>query len=277
MLEIRVFASEYSIKRIKTCAMKNFLIPFDFSDVAINALDYAVKFAGKDPSTRLYLVHIADGSIPEQEIKSKFSIIEKEYKEPGAPEIRTIIRSGEFTPAITDIQKELSIDLIIMGTAGVESEDEVSTGTSEFIRDADLPVLVVPENVKHFKLNTIVLTVGKKRIADKSPLNVLLKISRKFNAEVRLLTIQRSKEVYSSEEEEKNENIIEYFLENFYSYHSFPESEDIEQGIMNYVNKNDIDMLAILPRTHLEPEKSSEGKLTRRLTLRTGIPLLVLD
>lgn len=262
---------------LKTGAMKNLLIPFDFSDVAINALDYAVKFAGEDPSVRLYLVHIADGTIPEQEIESKFSIIEEEYKKPGGPEIRTMIRSGEFTPALTGIQEELSIDLIIMGTAGVESDEEVSTGTSEFIREADLPVLVVPENVKHFKLNTIVLTVGKKRIADKSPMNVLLKISRKFNAEVRLLTIQKGKEEYSSEEEEKNENIIEYFLENFYSYHSFPESEDIEEGILNYVDKHDIDILAILPRTHLEPGKSSEGKLTRRLTLRTGVPLLVLD
>ena len=93
-----------------------------------------------------------------------------------------------------------------------------------------------------------------------------------------VLTVHKD-EVYMgySPEDETNENILQYYLEDFYSHHSFSENEDIEKGIMEYIEKHEIDMLAIMPRTHLKTEAASEGKLTRMLTLHTNIPLLVLD
>ena len=63
----------------------------------------------------------------------------------------------------------------------------------------------------------------------------------------------------------------------FYSHHSFAENEDIEQGINDYIQSRKMDMLAILPKTHLSEDQASEGRLTRLLTLHTDIPLLVLD
>lgn len=260
--------------------MKNFLIPFDFTEVSQNALEYAVKLSDNDPAGNMYLLHIADGSRNEEEIENGFYEVKNRFNKPGDPEIHTLIRKAELTPAVLQLQKELEIDLVIMGTGGAQNfSNDISTGTSEFIQQADLPVLVIPETVKDFRLNTIVLTVGKDKIADKSPLYVLLEVSRKFKAEVHMLTVQRERkgELGYSEEDESNENTIQYFLEMFYSHHSFAENEDLEKGIMEYCKKHEADMLAILPKTHLKTGKNSEGKLTRSLSLHTKIPLLILD
>jgi hypothetical protein len=95
---------------------------------------------------------------------------------------------------------------------------------------------------------------------------------------VHVLTVQKTPvEVAYSEVDESNENTLQYFLEMFYSHHSFAENEDIEKGILTYIEKNDIDMLAIMPNTHLKNGVASEGRLTRFLTLHTNVPLLVLD
>ncbi len=259
--------------------MKNILIPLDFSKVSLNALDYAVKFADHDPSINLHLLHIKDGTLMEKDIKEKFDKLVKKYKNPLNPRLHTLIRSGELVSTIIEIQQQLEIDLIIMGTKGAEmEEDDLVTRTSKFVHEADLPVLVIPEKFKKFRLNTIILSVGQERIADRSPLYVLLDVSRKFKAQVHVLTVQRSPVAASySEDDESNENTLQYFLEMFYSHHSFAENEDIEKGILDYIEKHDIDMLAIMPNTHLKNGVASQGKLTRYLSLHTNVPLLVLD
>lgn len=258
--------------------MKNILIPFDFSNVSLNALEYAVKFAKNDESITLFLLHINDGNLKESEISGKFQNVVSKYEGPFNPKIETVIKSGKLIPSILEIQKKLKVDLIIMGTKGAEGEDNVATRTSKFVQEADLPVLVIPEKAKYFRLETIILTLGKDKIADRTPLYVLLDVSRRFNARVHVLTVhQATVEMGYSEEDESNEATLQYFLEMFYSHHSFAENEDIEQGIKEYIEKYDIDMLAIMPKTHLKNDEASEGRLTKHLTLHSDIPLLVLD
>ncbi|WP_373057792.1 universal stress protein [Zunongwangia sp. H14] len=259
--------------------MKNVLIPFDFSKASVNALDYAVEFSAKDPSVLLYLLHIKDKDADEKKIEHKLEKAISKYHKPLAPKIKSLVRGGKLIPSILEIQEQLEIDLVIMGTKGAEpNEESIATRTSKFVQEADLPVLVIPEKAKPFRLKTIILTLGKEKIADKDALYTLLEVSRRFGAEVHILTIDKEKTAMGySEDDESNENTLQYFLEMFYSHHSFLENEDIEKGIMEYLDNHNVDMLAIMPNTHLENGDASEGRLTRILTLHTQTPLLVLD
>ena len=120
--------------------------------------------------------------------------------------------------------------------------------------------------------------MGKEKIADRNVLFTLLDVARRFKAKVHLLTVDKgSKLMGYSEYDEINERTIEYFLEDFYSHHAYLENEDIEEGIKQYLESHNIDMLAIMPKTHLENGKASKGKLTNILTLHSDKPLLVLD
>ena len=259
--------------------MKNILIPFDFSKASFNALDYAVKFAGQDSSIHLHLLHIKDESILENNILEKLNEVVKKYENPLNPQLHTLLRSGELISTIIQIQQQLEVDLIIMGTRGADlDEEDLVTVTSRFVHEADLPVLVIPEKFKYLRLNTIILSIGQDEITDRSPLYLLLKVSRKFNAKVHVLTVQKTPvAVAYSEVDESNESTLQYYLENFYSHHSFSENEDIEKGILDYIEKYEIDMVAIMPNNHHKDGMASEGRLTRFLSLHTNVPLLVLD
>ena len=259
--------------------MKNILIPFDFSEVSKNALDYAVKFADKDPMISLFLLNVVNGNSDVNETAQDFKKLIGKYEKPQFPAIHTLVRKGELVPSIIQLQEELEIDLIIMGTRGAQAgEESVATTTSRLVQAADLPVLVIPEKYTRFRLNTIILSLGNEKIADRSPLYVLLEVSRKHKAQVHVLTIQQHEMAMGySEEDESNETTLNYFLEMFYSHHTFHENEDIEKGILHYIEENDMDMLAIMPNTHLPGEDASPGRLTRLLTLHSNVPLLVLD
>ena len=76
---------------------------------------------------------------------------------------------------------------------------------------------------------------------------------------------------------ENTEELLEYYLEHFYAEHSFSKNEDVEEGIFDYINEKNIDMLAIIPRNHARNSVPSEGRLTKLLTLHSEIPVLTLD
>jgi hypothetical protein len=87
--------------------------------------------------------------------------------------------------------------------------------------------------------------------------------------------VNREGETVSFEDE--NEEVLEYYLDSLLYFHAFPQNSDIELGITNYVDQNDIDLLAIIPRNHAKQAKPSEGRLTKLLTLHTKVPLLTID
>ena len=65
--------------------MKNILIPFDFSEVSKNALEYAVRFADNDPTINLFLLNIAEGDDDAIATEEKFKDAIKKYQKPQYP------------------------------------------------------------------------------------------------------------------------------------------------------------------------------------------------
>ncbi|WP_299215205.1 universal stress protein [uncultured Aquimarina sp.] len=255
------------------------IVPFDTSTTTERALDYAINFAGDDQSIEILLTHISDVS----EDISIYNILDERIAQikKDNPYFRgtlnSVIKSGDLVENILEAQKEFQADLVIMGTKGAEDES-AATNTSRLTLEADFPVIAIPENTKEFGVKKIALILGQKEIEDAAVLGTLLDVARRFQAQVHVLTICNEDGCYGyTPADEKNENAIEYYLENFYSHHTFQENTDIEKGVFEYIKDKEIDLLAILPRNHAKKNGPSEGRLTKLLTLHTEIPLLTID
>ncbi len=168
--------------------------------------------------------------------------------------------------------------MVIMGTSGAfDKNDPTLSNTSKLVLKTDCPVLVVPQEFKEFQVKNIALVLGKEEIDERQVLETLLKVSRKFNAKVHVLTIENTSEMYGySAIDEKNENLLAYYLENFYSEHTFLENPDLVKGILTHATEKEMDMIAILPRNHARRDNPSEGRLTEMLTLKSKIPILAV-
>lgn len=251
------------------------LIPFDFSTISKGALEYAVKYVGNDENLRIMLGHVSDEHHSEER-KEAFKAIEKKYQDILANKLEWISMPGELTDALIQIQKSENIDLIMMGTSGDPGLGQ--SNTSNLVLKADCPVMVIPSNLGAFRLKNIALVLGKEEIDDTEVLSTLLNMAQKFDAKVHVITIENRPETFGySETDEKNENTIQYYLENFYSEHVFIENPDVVEGILNYATQRDIDVITILPRNHTKNSQPSEGQLTELLTLQSPIPILAID
>ena len=256
------------------------LVPFDFSEASIGALEYAVNFVGPNRSADILALYV--GVLPssqeeEKELTENFRKVLGSFKmKTKTPPVFASV-SGSVIETILVTQVNQKMDLIIMGTMGDKTTDEAITHTSKLVLEANCPVISVPYGCDIKEPKEIALVIGKEEIEDKKVLKVLLDVARTFNSKIHVLTIYRES-VYAEEAiVDRTENLLEYYLEHFYVEHAFSKNEDIEKGILDYINAKKIDMLAILPRNHARLDTPSEGRLTKLLTLHSEVPVLALD
>ena len=264
--------------------IKKILVPFDFLEASYSALDYAMSFVGYDKPISIVALWVSEVKPTEHELEelySRFTSTLNEIDRTTHLKPRLITRNGKLTDTILSTFKEEQFDLILMGTMGDEVAEDAITHTSRLVLEAEGPVLTIPFGTEAKPPQDIALVLGREEIEDTSVLELLLDISRLFNARVHVLTIYKGsiyeEEMTGSTSSEKNEETLEYFLEHFYEEHVFTKNQDVEKGIFDYVEEKNIDLLAILPRNHAEKTSPSEGRLTKLLSLHSKVPVLALD
>ena len=261
-------------------SIKNILVPFNLESAAIWGLEYALDFSDRDSDIKIHLLYVGDTENKEKILEDILESIESlMLKHPAfRGKINILIKAGDVVDTIIATRNELQSDLIVIGTAGIHQGQKDHTITSDLVLKSDCPVIVIPSKYDEFVVKKIALVLDTKLIEDAEVLGTLLDFARRFNAEVYVLTIYKSEtEVHDIPDEDKIEQILEYYLDKFYVTHAFIENDDLEEGIFDYVEENEIDVLAILPRIHAKKLKPSKGELTKLLTLKTRIPLLAID
>lgn len=255
------------------------LIPFNFKESALNALNYAVAFIANTQGTQLKLLYVIlrDESLSEGEIRSKLSEIVDEFNNKHAHLNFTYqIKKGEIIAQTLQAKEEFKADLILMGTKGTKAESKTGkTNTSSLIHQAECPVIAVPMSFDDFKIKNITLAIDKSEIEKPDLLTILLVIARKFDAKINVLTIYDEDDADFFHERE-NESTLAYYFEKYYDTSSEIRSSNIADSIIEYDKKKAIDMLAIIPRNNVKTQLPSEGKLTQYLTLRSDIPILTI-
>lgn len=147
---------------LKTHAMKNIILPIDFSDTTDILVEGAVDFA-KEIAGKIFLIHVAPADIgfaigdmgfqyfPEIE-KSEISEelaelneIEKRIKAKGVA-CEHLLKQGIAAEIILDYAKDKKANYIVMGSHGRSGIYDVFVGslTKDITKKSTIPVLVVP-------------------------------------------------------------------------------------------------------------------------------------
>ncbi|HZS97742.1 MAG TPA: universal stress protein [Terriglobales bacterium] len=144
-------------------ALKNVLVPTDFSDASKKALAYARAFA-EDYGAKIYVSHAVNPTPPIFMPMEPIPIdLDGEWQDAQAQLNRfvddnilkvspyeAILGRGETWNVIDDIIRTHAIDLIILGTRGKHGLKKFlfGSGAEKIFRHADCPVLTIGPNVE---------------------------------------------------------------------------------------------------------------------------------
>ena len=122
------------------------LFPIDQSREALEAAGKALELA-RSHSSRLVLLSVVQPERPEmhdhQAVSALLAETRERFEQAGVS-CQEIEREGKPAFVICDVADELNVDVIVMGTRGVNLETEGGSTAARVIQLAPCPVLVVP-------------------------------------------------------------------------------------------------------------------------------------
>ncbi len=152
--------------------MKKIIVPIDFSDQSEYALKVAATLAKKHGS-EILAIHMlelnqaaltsSEGFHPKQTVfliklaEKRFSeFLNKPYLEKLT--ITPIIKHFKVFSELNDVAKEHQVELIVMGSHGSDGMKELFVGSNaeKVVRNSDIPVMVVKNELENFKVERFV-------------------------------------------------------------------------------------------------------------------------
>jgi len=193
--------------------MKNVLLPTDFSENSINAINYALAFF-KNTETNFFVLNVqktSDYTTSDMMSSSASTTVYRAVLEDNKTQLEKLIKKLRqnfaskkytfkalvdfdiFTDAIRQAVNSNKIDLIIMGTNGATGAKEAIFGsnTLQVIRTIDCPLITVPEGFHFSPIKSILFSTQYQNYSF-SKIKLLKQIIALHNASLKILDIKES-------------------------------------------------------------------------------------
>ena len=276
--------------------MKKILLPTDFSENSLNAIEYASHLF-KDVPCKFYLLNVfkipylANEELMDQNV-AQLAALEEEMYDTSKKEMEKLVESlpknkihdfatisdyNLFNLAVHQVVDEKDIELIIMGTKGATGAKEIFMGsnTGDVIMRSSCNVIAVPENHTYKPPKEIVFPTDFQINYDFEDLAPLISLAEMNNSVIRIIHFSEKTEL--DENQEHNKRKLSSFLVNIKHKYYTLSSSDFEEGLNCFAqSRGDIDMIVIIGRHYGFFQRLFFKPKVRALSFHTTIPLFVI-
>lgn len=277
--------------------MKAILIPTDFSENAMNAIKFALEFF-KHHTAEFYFMHAYQNDVYDHiDLISRddFDKVLKEVKAESQTNLEALLETvnqiapnPRYTYHIISSYNTLveeadlivdgkNIDLIVMGTKGKSNKKSIVYGsnTLHVLKYVQCPVMAIPTNfqntpIKHVLFATNYLIPYKRR-----ELKLLSDLVSPYRSKIDVVYVSKVNKL--SIRQEDNRAFIQDTLGKNDINFNCVDDVTVENCIINYIKKFDIDMLVLVNTRHSFVEDMLFDSPVDKMSLNLNIPLLVLQ
>ncbi|MBI4947270.1 MAG: universal stress protein [Bacteroidetes bacterium] len=268
--------------------IKKIICPVDFSEAAINGIEYAAKFA-QACKAELHVINVQslfpEAVISGENMQETMQLASDKLKAVCHDVSSVFQLSCSYDLEVTNsslgkvIAKESEGEnVIVMGTNGIDDIYQYLFGTNTFnvIKKSQSPVLLVPETISYRNIKKIVFAW------DYTPRNKATVLKLKdivgvFRSEVIFLQISRqftnlNSDVYKISKEELASFLAEtpnVKFDNFYS-------DELEEGIDHYMLRSNADLLAITFHQRNLLSRILHHSIVQEISTIASYPVLIL-
>ncbi len=270
--------------------MKTILVATDFSITALNAVKYAADMSVAI-NADLVLLHVYQVPVSYSEVPIVMDqddirqIAEKDLNElkntlleekAGKLNIRTEIRIGSFFPQLKAVCEMIKPYAVVIGSQGKTAAERFFLGGHAVyaMRHLMWPLITVPLGVAFSTLKKIGLACDFNDVVEATPIDEIILLVNDFKAELHLLNTGKQEVfdpglVYQS-------GLLRELLEDLKPQYHFINNENIDEGLIDFAEKNQLDLLIILPKRHGLMDKLIHKSHTKQLVLHSHVPVMAL-
>lgn len=271
--------------------MKQILVPVDFSETALNAARYALKFARK-VGGRLMLLHAFTappmnpqlGSVEVTALgmrdmiaRNLQTLANALHKEDSMIKVDTEVVEGTLSDAVRAYSSLHEVFMIVMGItgAGKIKQTFIGSNTLDVAKHAGAPVLIVPENAVYADITDIGLATDFRKIAETVPEKNIRSVLDATGARLHVLHVDDAQS-RSNADTPFQSGLVETMFQQYAPRYHFIENHDISEALDHYAGKLHIEMLMVVPKRHHLIDRLFSASQTKKLVFHSHIPVLVL-
>ena len=273
--------------------MKKILVPTDFSDTADKARDYAIQLAQVLDAEIILLntYHIpysGDGAVTfinmdqfAKQESEKLMKEEMEYCQLNYSDVKftSVCELGLVVDTIKSMSKKHAADLIVMGTTGASGfvGNLLGSNTAALIGSIATPIIAVPGNTTFNFPKRIVVANDLKESGEEMLYGTLKNIAGGTGSSIDFLFIvDEDAAVDKKKKRLQAANFDEEFDSSYHPFH-FKEDEDVEEGILDYIDEKEFDLLVVVAHQRGFWEKLFHKSVSKALVKEAKLPILVLS
>jgi nucleotide-binding universal stress UspA family protein len=189
-------------------------------------------------------------------------------------ETELITKPGFVVDEILNLQKEKKADLTIMGVTGAGRTTELlGSNATSVSKKSHSPIIIVPMNTKFRKPEKIALACDYKSTVPDRAVNQFRQFVKLFNAKVLIFDVLKKAELVTYEKAAAEVNLENSLGDIPHSLY-FPSGDDLVQETHDFIEKNNVDILAVMPHNYSFFSGLFHRSDTKKLALHTNVPLL---
>ena len=274
----------------KIYSAKNILVLTDFSLSALNAVEYAAQLTHQLNTSSILLYHshrhlpaITTAFAPPVSILSEKEGTDKllhlkdtatKLCRPGTA-VNILADGRSLVSAVNILVEQQLMGLVVMGITGKSFFEKTLAGsnTVTVVKECSVPVLVIPNGISWQTIKKVVLACDLKKVSATIPVHPIKSFVQALGAGLLILYVNHTNGKPEQGAQEELHLLHEIWDDQNPEYH-YSDHENIEQGIMDFADDNDVDLIITISKEYGFLEGIFHRSLTRSLTYKTHIPLL---
>lgn len=267
--------------------MKTVLIPTDFSKTYKSAVRYALELY-KDKSVNYILLNafkVKPGpnnpTYEDEKANHQKNLTAEEgllkEKVNATSSVSSILWMGKIDFLPQEIITENKVDLVIMGTEGVESVEEYigKSHAGEFVSHVDVHTLIVPCCTNYEVPTNILFTTNYRNVKEEKTLEALKELLVQCDANLFVLYVNNTDGGLTTYQTQVKDQLHDYFNDYKVSFHEFS-AEDVEGEIENFMLQYNIDMVSAVPLHNTFFDRLFHNSIAKKLAEHATKPVLIL-
>ncbi len=271
--------------------MKTIIIPTDFSPVSTNALHYGIDMAVA-VNASIFLLHVYQVPVTLTDVpvvvvtvdelkrgaEEKLAILKKdvEHITSGKLKVYTGAHLGDVTDELEELCNKINPFAIVMGTKGATGVERVLFGSTTLtvIRHLTWPVICVPPG-KQFGtgIKKIGFACDFRNVVKTTPTQFIKEFVKEFHSELHVLNVDHNNQHFKPDTPEQS-LMLHTLLEDAKPIYHFIQHKDIEEGINEFAEKNNLDLVIAIPKKHKLPEGLFKKSSTKQLVFQSHVPVM---
>lgn len=271
--------------------MKTIIVPTDFSPAATNAMNFAADMAININASvmllHVYQVPVSMTDVPvvlvsTDELRKDSESQLTELKESlthvtsGKIKIYSEARMGDIVDELEEVCKTLQPFAVIMGTHGTSGVERMLFGSTTLnaIRHLKWPVIVVPPGKEYgMGIKKIGFACDFNKVIENTPVQFIKNMVNEFGAELHVLNVDYENRHFKPDTPEES-LMLQTLLEDLNPQYHFINNKDVEAGINDFADSNNIDLLITIPKKHGLFENLFKHSSTKEIVKQSHVPVM---